>query len=253
MILITHIVILTILLLDLAAFSFILGRRYYMGRFHHLLDIERGRCLDIKRSLELGTEFTEIALLRREAGTVGWRAVEEELFKALMSSEANREYIRLFFDLLGYTDYYTNILKTSKEWEQASALEKLSRLKSVKCLATIIEALDSPKWDVRNMAAYALGEIGNKEAAPHLIKHLKRIAMHDEESSIRIIKSALISLGDSAVTALMPELKSDKWRCAGGNGRHTLGNRHGSGHPAPHRHAHGPGTRRKGQSCKGTR
>ncbi len=212
MILITHIIILTILGLDLAAFIIIIGRRYYMGRFHRLLDIERERCLEIRRSLEVSTDFTEIALLRREPGSIGWRAVEGELFKALKSPDANRGYIRLFFDLLGYTDSYINTLNASKEWEQASALEKLSRLKCAKCLAPIIQALDSPKRDVRNMAAYALGEIRRKETAIQLIKHMKRVALNDEESSIRIIKSALISFGNSALPALTPELKNNKWR-----------------------------------------
>jgi HEAT repeat protein len=217
MILITHIVILTILGLDLAAFCIIIGRRYYMGKFHDRLDVERSGCALPMRSLAAGTEFTEIALLRRAPGGVGWIAVERELFRALKSPEAHKEYIRLFFDLLGYTGLYTGTLKSGKEWEQAAALEKLARLKCASSIGPIIAALDSEKRDVRNMAAYSLGEVNreesySKEAIRALVTQIKRVTIHNEESSIRIIKSALISYGDRALPELLPELKNSKWR-----------------------------------------
>jgi HEAT repeat protein len=217
MILITHIVILTILALDLAAFCIIIGRRYYMGRLHDRLDSERAACAEPMLSLSVNTEFTEIALLRRERGGAGWTAIEGELFRALKSPEANKGYIRLFFDLLGYTGLYTSTLKSGKEWEQAAALEKLGRLKCASSVAHIIEALDSDKSDVRNMAAYSLGEVKSEEsysseAVKALVAQIKRVAIHNEESSIRIIKSALISYGDRALPMLLPELKNDKWR-----------------------------------------
>ncbi|MBE9527947.1 MAG: HEAT repeat domain-containing protein [Proteobacteria bacterium] len=217
MILITHIVILTILGLDLAAFCIIIGRRYYTGRLHARLDSERAACAEPMLSLASNTEFTEIALLRRPPGGAGWTAIEGELFRALKSPEANKGYIRLFFDLLGYTGLYIGTLKSGKEWEQAAALEKLGRLKCASSVTHIIEALDSEKRDVRNMAAYSLGEVKSdesfsSEAVAALVNQIKRVAIHNEESSIRIIKSALISYGDRALPTLLPELKNDKWR-----------------------------------------
>ena len=74
-------------------------------------------------------------------------------------------------------------------------------------LSLFIELLKSPSANVREHAASALGELGNRQAVPALIEALK-----DEEAVVREhVASALGKLGDKrAVEPLQEALQKEK-------------------------------------------
>lgn len=220
--LIVILVIWTIVSLISFTFLAVLLRRLYMNRKYRLLDSERERYRPVYDSIVSGANL-DIGNFNN-IGRAGRQALEAHLFKAL--DELSRphspgqgdgpsgriEDIYSYFDGLGYTDGYIKKLKEGKYWEQAVAADRLGRLKCRKAVPALIETLGRKGRDVKNMAVYSLGAIGDKTALPHLIALLKDSVEKDEEVSLRIIKSALISFGEEALPPLMDELKSPVWQ-----------------------------------------
>ncbi|MBI5491970.1 MAG: HEAT repeat domain-containing protein [Deltaproteobacteria bacterium] len=214
-------------IISLISFTFlaVLLRRFYMNRKYRLLDSERERYRPVYDSIVSGVPLDVKEF--NNAGRPGRQALEEYLFKALEDISRARppeqcpgdfnsarpiEDIYRYFDELGYTDGYIKKLKEGNYWEQAIAADKLGRLKCRKAVPGLIEALGRKGRDVKNMAVHSLGAIGDRAALPHLIALLKESVEKDEEVSLRIIKSSLISFGEGALPDLMEELKSPVWQ-----------------------------------------
>ncbi|MBI1912671.1 MAG: HEAT repeat domain-containing protein [Deltaproteobacteria bacterium] len=210
--LIIKLIIWTILFLIFFTFIAVLIRRFYMNRKYRLLDIERDKVAPFLACLSDGLRIDDIQRYRRKEGSSGWVAVEEAMFKALESPNALRQEIFRYFDELGYIESYITTLYRGNKFAQALAADKLGRIKCIKALPHLIFALKGVHKDIRNMAVYALGVINHEDAIPHLIERLRSAALTDEEVSIRIVKSSLISFGEAVIPKLLPEIRNQSWR-----------------------------------------
>ncbi len=190
-------------------FLAVLLRRLYMKRRYRLLDAEREKFRFFYDSLISGAPLNLKEL--KDAGPIGRLALEEFLFKAL-EANGERNDILGYFDELGFTEDYIKRLKGGNYWEQAFASDRLGRIRCGRAVPELIDALGRKNRDVKNMAVHSLGAIRDKRAVPHLINLLKESVQKDEEVSLRIIKSSLISLGQEAVAELIAELKCPVWQ-----------------------------------------
>lgn len=189
----------------------VLVRRFYMQRKYRLLDLERERYAGLQSTLISGA-LTDAGALRKPPGSGAWTAIEEALFKALDSKKTEKERIRRLFDDLGYTAYYMQKLKRGNRWDQALYAERLGRLECREAVHELINALTSKYRDVRMLAAYSLGRIRDERGLAALIKELRSAVISDEEVSLKILKSALISFGPVLIEHILPLTKDPEWR-----------------------------------------
>ena len=76
--------------------------------------------------------------------------------------------------------WYIWRLKSKNSDVRKAAAVALGEIGSKEAVPHLIKALKDKKWYVRKAAAEALGKIGSKEAVPHLAKALK-----DEDRDVR--------------------------------------------------------------------
>jgi HEAT repeat protein len=116
------------------------------------------------------------------------------------------------FDMLGYTDHYMETIRSGNRWEQAMAAERLGHMRRRRALPLLVEAMESSNSDLKLMAIYAAGLIGDYSVLPALINLLKAEASTGEEVSKRVLASSIISFGEAASRALAAELADPDWR-----------------------------------------
>ncbi|MFQ5427802.1 MAG: HEAT repeat domain-containing protein [Thermodesulfobacteriota bacterium] len=199
----------TIVLIILYAFF----RRYSRKKRFMRLDRSRDRFNPIVSSMvQCPGEIPTKSLVSRP-GSVDWLAIEEALLHYIAHADAEL-YPRLYklFESLGYVDHYLSKLGSSRMWERAEAAEHLGTIRCQRAVHALITALEDKTRDVRNMAVYSLGVIGDIRALPAIMDSLKTGIASLEDVSLRIVKSSIISFGADAVTHLRSGLKNDNWR-----------------------------------------
>ncbi|MFQ5353970.1 MAG: HEAT repeat domain-containing protein [Thermodesulfobacteriota bacterium] len=209
--LITTIVVIccTIILIILYAFF----RRYSRRKRFLRLDKSRDRFNPIVSAVvQCPGEMPTKSLVSRP-GSVDWLAIEEALLRYITDAGPGL-YPRLYelFESLGYVEYYLSKLGSSRMWERAEAAEHLGIIRCPRAVDSLIAALDDKTRDVRNMAVYSLGAIGDIKALPAIMESLKTGIASLEEVSLRIVKSSIISFGPEAVTVLREGLNNNNWR-----------------------------------------
>lgn len=210
---IVYIVIWSIVILISFTLVLVLARRFYMQRRYWLRDRERERYAGLAALLISGKP--DIGELKKRPGTDAWIAIEEALLKAYDHKDSDKVFLRVLFNELGYTGYYIKKLAKGNRWEQAFSADRLGKIECREAVPALINALSSKYRDVRNLAVYSLGAIRDERALHHLVKMMKGAVMADEEMSIRILKSALISFKSILIPYLLPLTKDPEWRVRG--------------------------------------
>lgn len=210
--LIVYLVIAIIISLIFLTFLAVMIRRFYMNRRYRLLDAELVRYSPLIHSLASGAGVIDMDLLKKKPGSIAWIAIEDLLFKALENPSYGKGAIIAYFDEFGYVDHYIESLHTGSKWERALAVDKLGRVKSKRALPHLVSSLEAKYRDQRNMAVHSLGVMRETDTASYLVELLKYSIQNQEEVSLRIVKSSLISFGEEAVEKLLPELKNPSWR-----------------------------------------
>ncbi|MBI5902748.1 MAG: HEAT repeat domain-containing protein [Deltaproteobacteria bacterium] len=208
---VVYIVIWSILTMISFTLVLVLARRFYMQRKYRLIGLEREKYAWLPAILASGA-MTDSGALRKPPGSNAWTAIEEALFKALDSQKAEKGRIRKLFHDLGYTAYYMKKLKTGTRWEQALYAERLGNIECVEAVHELINALASKYRDVRMLAIHSLGEIRDERGLPGLMKALRTAVTSDEEVSIKVLKSALISFGAALMDFIPPLTRDPDWR-----------------------------------------
>jgi len=146
-------------------------------------------------------------------GSLDWIAVEEALIGHIEGVDA-RDYQRVygFLEELGYVDYYLKSLNSSRMWQRARAAERLGIIRCGRSVDDLIKAAGDKARDVSNMAVFSLGRIGDERGLPAIMESLRLGIDSLEDVSLRIVKSALLSFGRSAVKVLRRALKDRDWR-----------------------------------------
>lgn len=201
----------TVIVLIAASLFVVLARRMYMARKYRRLDSERERFAPLFARLSAGKSIEDAWEYARKPGSPAWTAVEEALFKAL-NTETGRDEAARLFESLGYARHYLRKLKNGNRWERALAAEKLGEIRYTAAVPHLLEATGSKKRDLKLMAVNALGAIRDESAIPHLITTLKHTLAHEEEVSVRVLKSAIISFGPAVLRDLLLELNDPDWR-----------------------------------------
>lgn len=188
-------------------------RRSYRRRRFLRLDAKRAHLFPLVTSLVQYPGSPPLERLSFRTGSLDWIVVEEGLLDQMGFVEP-RLYTRLYviFEKLGYVDYYLGSLKSPTVWKRAQAAERLGIIRCRRAVPALIEALGDEARDVRNMAVYALGLIGDERGLHAIMSCLMKCLGQIEEVSVRIVKSALISYGRPAVKVLRRGLKSGNWR-----------------------------------------
>ncbi len=189
----------------------VMVRRIYMQRRYLILDAERVRCAHVLDAVA-GGELPDRAVYARPAGSAGWIAMEEALFKGL-DAGADAALVLRWFEELGYVDHYINSLHVSKNrWDRALSAKKLGLIRCVRAVPALVEALGAGYRDTRNMAIFALGRILDISTLPNLIDALRDSVRNDEEVSIRIVKSSIMAFGADAIPYLIKEARNPLWK-----------------------------------------
>lgn len=204
-------IIAAVIILILLTLAAVIIRRLYMERKYRRLDEERERCSSLLRAIEKRKLLAYLGLYRHRAGSAAWIAVEENLFRAFETAIYRDEAGRLF-DKLGYADHYMKTIISGNRWEQALAAERLGYTRCARALPLLVKSLESRNIDLKLMAIYALGLIGDGSALPGLIKMLKSSVLTGEEVSKKVLDSSIISFGAEAVRELAAELACPDWR-----------------------------------------
>ncbi len=188
-------------------------RRFYRRRRFLRLDAKRALLFPRVAAAVQYPGRPPLEGLSFSMGSLEWTVVEEALLEQMGFVEP-RLYPRLYvaFEKLGYVDWYLRSLKSPKVWKRAQAAERLGIIRCRKAVPVLIEALGDEARDVRNMAVYALGLIGDERGLHAIMGCLLACLGHIEEVSVRIVKSALLSYGRPALKVLRRGLKSSNWR-----------------------------------------
>jgi len=188
-------------------------RRFYRRRRFLRLDRKRALLYPVVTSMVQFPGTLSIERIRSRKGSLDWIVVEEALLDQ-MSFVEPRHYPRIYviFEQLGYVDHYLDLLRNAKVWKRAQAAERLGIIRCRKAVPALIEALDDEARDVRNMAIYALGLLGDDKGLEAIMRCLLDCLGPLEEVSVRIVKSALISYGRPAIRVIRRGLKSSNWR-----------------------------------------
>lgn len=186
-------------------------RRIYMRRRYLILDAERVRCAHVLDAVA-GAELPDRAIHTRVAGSAGWLAMEEALFRGL-DAGADAALVLRWFEDLGYVDHYINCLHVSKNrWDRALSAKKLGLIRCARAVPVLTAALGAGYRDTRNMAIFALGLILDKTTLPHLIDALRDSVRNDEEVSLKIVKSSIMAFGADAIPYLINEARNPLWK-----------------------------------------
>jgi HEAT repeat protein len=134
--------------------------------------------------------------------------VELLLDKAAFLSGKAVQNFRHFYDAIGITDHYIELLKDSKSWKKrAFAAEKIGHIGSAKpvpYLIEIIRDINNEDEDVRTVALRALGRIKDERAIPFLIEALG----YPETWLPPRIGEILVNIGEPTIDYLKKELKN---------------------------------------------
>jgi len=151
--------------------------------------------------------------LRSGPGSLDWIAIEDALIEQIDGADPAL-YSRLYglFEELGYVEYYLKSLKSAKMWKRARSAERLGIIRCSRAVDALIRATEDKTRDVRNMAVYSLGLIGDDKGLPAIMETMKTGIDSLEDVSLRIVKSAILSFGRPAVKVLRRGLKNDNWR-----------------------------------------
>lgn len=198
-------------ILFVLTFLAVLARRIYKNNWFARYDRAVEKLSPIIDALLAGNGLFAVEKLKKRENSIEWKAIEDLLFRALERPQSDRSAAIKLLNELGYIESYIGKLKKSGKWERALAADKLGKTGSVSAVPGLIEALGSKHADVRNIAAYSLGVIGDERAIPSLIGQLEKTIAADEDISVRIIKSSLISFGKAAVPGLIKELENPHW------------------------------------------
>lgn len=188
----------------------VVARRLYMSRVHRLLDRERARYSGLGAAVSMRMGPVHLAPYRHRPGSAGWTAVEEALFCAFDTSGAPEA--ASLFDKLGYAGHYIESIRSGDRWEQAMAAERLGHIRCSRALPVIAEALESGNTDLKLMAIYAAGRIGDPSILPALVRIMKSVVTAGEEVSRKVLSSSIISFGHQATGELARELSCPDWR-----------------------------------------
>ncbi len=199
----------TIVLIILFAFL----RRFFRRQRFLRLDMKRAYYGPIVSSMVHYPGNVSAERLRSRKGSMDWIVIEEALTDQMDFVEP-RLYPRVygFFEKLGYVDHYLKSLNSTRVWERARSAERLGVIRCARALDNLIAALGDEARDVRNMAVYALGLIGDERGVPAIVNCLLNCVDSLDKVSMRIVKSALISFGRVSVKVLRQGLKSSNWR-----------------------------------------
>lgn len=189
----------------------VMVRRLYMRRRYRGLDAERVRCAHVLVAVAGGLA-PDRAVYARSAGSPGWIAMEEALFKGLDAGADGALVLRWFEDL-GYVDHYIKCLTSSRNrWDRALAAKKLGLIRCSRAVPFLVGALRANYRDTRNMVIFALGRILDISTLPNLIDALKDSVRNDEDVSIRIVKSSIMAFGQAALPYLIKETRNPLWK-----------------------------------------
>lgn len=189
----------------------VMVRRIYMQRRYRVLDSERVRCAHVLDAVA-GGQAPDRAVHARPAGSPGWVAMEEALFKGLDAGVDGALVLRWFEDL-GYVDHYIKCLTSSgNRWDRALAAKKLGLIRCSRAVPFLAGALRADYRDTRNMAIFALGRILDVSTLPNLIDALMDSVRNDEDVSIRIVKSSIMAFGPAALPYLIKEARNPLWK-----------------------------------------
>jgi len=134
--------------------------------------------------------------------------IEMFLDRAVELLDKPSTHIQEFYDALGITDRYLEILKDSNVWKKrAFAAEKIGKIgsaKAVPALLSIIRDINNEDEDVRTVALRALGKIKDARAVPFLIEALG----YPETWLPPRIGEILVTIGEEAEDLLKKELKN---------------------------------------------
>ncbi|RJQ51797.1 MAG: HEAT repeat domain-containing protein [Nitrospiraceae bacterium] len=134
--------------------------------------------------------------------------IEVFLDKAAEKSNNSPRQLREFYDAMGITGRYLDILKDSRVWKKrAFAAEKLGQIgssKAVPVLLSIIRDVNNEDEDVRNTSLRALGKIKDMGAVPFLIEALG----YPETWLPPRVGEILVNIGEESVEPLKKELKN---------------------------------------------
>ena len=206
-----YFIIITAVILIILTLVAVIVRRLYMERRYRRLDQAREKYSTLSTAFEKRKLIACLTPYRHKPGSAAWAAVEENIFRAFDGANRSGEVAR-FFDKLGYADHYIRMIKSGNRWEQALAAERLGRIRCVRAVPQLVEALESANTDLSLMAIHALGLIGDGSALPSLIKMLKSAVLTGEEVSKKVLASSIISFGAEAARALAAELTGPDWR-----------------------------------------
>ena len=134
--------------------------------------------------------------------------IELLLDKAALLSGKSVQHFRDFYDTIGITDHYSDVLRESKSWKKrAFAAEKIGHIGSAKpvpYLLEIIRDINNEDEDVRTVALRALGRIKDERAIPFLIEALG----FPETWLPPRIGEILVNIGEPTIDYLKKELKN---------------------------------------------
>jgi len=192
---------------------FALMRRLLRRQRFIRLDMSRGIYNPIVSAMVQYPGEVSIERLLSGPGSLDWIAIEDALIEQIDSAEPGL-YPRIygFFEELGYVDYYLRSLKSAKMWKRARAAERLGIIRCSRAVDGLINATKDKARDVRNMAVYSLGLIGDDRGLPAIMESLKAGIDSLEDVSLRIVKSAILSFGRRGVKVLRRGLKDSRWR-----------------------------------------
>ncbi|MGH7273869.1 MAG: HEAT repeat domain-containing protein, partial [Nitrospiria bacterium] len=190
-----------------AAMVWVLVRRAVRKRYYHRLDSERERYRSMVNAIIEGKFEGDLDSLCRRPRTVEWVAIEVSLLEVIEQSSGGQQgRATEIFERLGYVDFYLQELEIEIPWRRAMAAQRLGRMRSTRATPTLLSALEDKVRDVRQNAMQALGQMRDPQALEILVSKLGEAIYHNKNFSRRVLITALISYGESAVPLLLGKL-----------------------------------------------
>jgi HEAT repeat protein len=185
--------------------GFIVFRRWYRGRYFTRLS---------QRTLALREQWLDI--LSGKIPGAAWRLnaldcqiVEDILLDNIEVSQKDLPELLACLRNSGLLDLRIREARTSKGWQQRSALLRLGRTRAPEAVPALVEALESSSEETRIAAVRGLGRIGLPQAAVPL---LDIFATGQLEVPEHTLKNALMNCCRSAPEILLPHLNRTSGR-----------------------------------------
>ena len=190
-----------------SAMVWVVIRRAVRKRYFHRLDSEIEQNWSMVTAIIEGRFEGVLNSLRRRPRTVEWLATEDSLLKAIEQSPGGQQRkVTKVFEQLSYVDFYLQDLNREVPWRRAMAAQRLGRMRSARAIPALITALEDEIMDVRQNAMLALGQIRNPQALEVLVSKLRDSVQHNKNFSRRVLMTALVSYGESALPHLIRKL-----------------------------------------------